>query len=463
VDAPKRDRLIWSGDLAVSAPTVYYTNNASDTVAGSLKLFGSFQRSNGRVPGNLPPQLRPGIASGDEISNAYFHSLSYSIHFVTTLYDYYLYTGDKDLVRWGWPVVQKELAYVRNTTNAQHLVVTDASNNNSWHPHDTSELSGTVTEFNALYYQALRGAARLASAIGQDGAGADYEAEAALVKDAINTTLFNDADGIYYISNEIQGPMTVAQDANAMAVLFGVAPPEKRASILQRTADELDTPNGPLAFSPGSTLLSQIISPFISSFETWARFQTGDAAGALDLIRKVWGHMRQGSAYYSGATWEALAPDGTPATRESAGGTFQSLAHGWGSGPTSALSKYVLGVRPVQPGYKTWLIEPQPGDLSWAEGRVPTPHGPITVKWKNASGRFILDVVVPAGTRGTIGIPAPVGRVSIMVNGRPFKQKEKKDKQVDVFTLEENVGGRDGYVYVNDLPPGTHSIVATAR
>ena len=119
VDGPKRDRLSWSGDLAVSAPTIYYTNNAIDTVAGSLKLFGSFQRSNGRVPGNLPPQLRPGIASGDEISNAYFHSLSYSIHFVTTLYDYYLYTGDKDLVRWGWPVVQKQLAYVRNNT-AQH-------------------------------------------------------------------------------------------------------------------------------------------------------------------------------------------------------------------------------------------------------------------------------------------------------------------------------------------------------
>jgi alpha-L-rhamnosidase len=120
----------------------------------------------------------------------------------------------------------------------------------SWHPRDTSELSGTVTEFNALYYHALRGAARLARAIGQDGAGADYEAEAALVKDAVNTTLFNDADGIYYISNEIRGPMTVAQDANAMAVLFGVAPPEKRKFILQRTADELDTPNGPLASRP---------------------------------------------------------------------------------------------------------------------------------------------------------------------------------------------------------------------
>jgi Bacterial alpha-L-rhamnosidase C-terminal domain/Cytochrome c len=100
------------------------------------------------------------------------------------------------------------------------------------------------------------------------------------------------------------------------------------------------------------------------------------------------------SPYYSGGVWEALAPDGSPATRESAGGTFASLAHGWASGPTSALSKYVLGVRPVQPGYKTWLIEPQPGDLSWAEGRVPTPYGPIAVRWQKTPRGLRLEINV---------------------------------------------------------------------
>ena len=150
VDGPKRDRLSWSGDLAVAAPTLYYTDNASDIVADTLKLFGSFQRSNGRVPGNLPPQLRPGIAAGDDMPSAYYYSLSYSLHFVTTLYDYYLHTGDKDLVRWGWAVAQKDLAYVHNTTK-DNLVVTDPSNNASWHPHDAVKLNGTVTEFNALY------------------------------------------------------------------------------------------------------------------------------------------------------------------------------------------------------------------------------------------------------------------------------------------------------------------------
>jgi hypothetical protein len=65
MDGSKRDRLVWSGDLTVSTPTLYYSSGASDAVAGSLRLHGSYQRSSGQVPGNLPPQLRPGLAPGD--------------------------------------------------------------------------------------------------------------------------------------------------------------------------------------------------------------------------------------------------------------------------------------------------------------------------------------------------------------------------------------------------------------
>ena len=54
----------------------------------------------------------------------YEWGLPYSIYFVTTLYDYYLYTGDLSFVRQEWPVVQKELAYLRSNTDARHLIVT---------------------------------------------------------------------------------------------------------------------------------------------------------------------------------------------------------------------------------------------------------------------------------------------------------------------------------------------------
>ena len=56
------------------------------------------------------------------------------------------------------------------------------------------------------------------------------------------------------------------------------------------------------------------------------------------------------------------------------------------------LNFVVIGVWPVEAGYQTWLVEPQPGDLNWAEGTVPTPtarlgsHG-IETRWvASASG-----------------------------------------------------------------------------
>jgi alpha-L-rhamnosidase len=37
MDGAKRDRYVWRVDLAVSAPTIYYTSGASDVVSGSLR------------------------------------------------------------------------------------------------------------------------------------------------------------------------------------------------------------------------------------------------------------------------------------------------------------------------------------------------------------------------------------------------------------------------------------------
>jgi hypothetical protein len=69
---------------------------------------------------------------------------------VINLDDYYLHTGDQAFARQEWPVVEKDLAYLRGHTNAQHLVVTDLSNGHNW---AVVTLFGTVSEYNMLYYR----------------------------------------------------------------------------------------------------------------------------------------------------------------------------------------------------------------------------------------------------------------------------------------------------------------------
>ena len=58
---------------------------------------------------------------------------------------------------------------------------------------------------------------------------------------------------------------------------------------------------------------------------------------------------------------------------------------------------------PTSPGFGTYLAEPHPGDLRWARGTVPTPHGPIEFRWayrRRAHGHGVSPVP------GTIALPA---------------------------------------------------------
>ena len=99
-----------------------------------------------------------------------------------------------------------------------------------------------------------------------------------------------------------------------------------------------------------------------------ARIRSDDAAGALELLRRLWGlQVDPNSGYYTGTFWEFVLSNGLPSRG------FDSLAHAWGAGPTQILTEAVLGSTAVDPGYKTWTVKPQPTNLGWAQGQVPTP------------------------------------------------------------------------------------------
>ena len=78
---------------------------------------------------------------------------------------------------------------------------------------------------------------------------------------------------------------------------------------------------------------------------------------------------------------------------------------GWGdeAHPDTAIaslySNYILGIVPLEPGFKRFLFNPTACDLvDRASGEVPTPHGPIQVAWWHENGRLVWDVKSPGGT-----------------------------------------------------------------
>jgi len=85
----------------------------------------------------------------------------------------------------------------------------------------------------------------------------------------------------------------------------------------------------------------------------------------------------------------------------------RSHCHGWSAGPAFHLPVHVLGVTPTAPGYRTVEIRPALGDLTWAEGVVPTPAGDIAVRVQAGLTGF---VELPAGVTGTLHLPGQAPR-----------------------------------------------------
>jgi hypothetical protein len=389
LDGAKRDRAIWSGDLGIEGQGIADTlgSNGNNYVKQSLlTLITSSQQGGGL---NADTLFRTGP-----------YSNSYSSWTLDAATEYYRNTGDTAFAQEILPWLEGQLSYDSTLTDGDGLIVTGANISTTnggydWDFYDGAK-TGVVTAFNELYYRALRDVAYIEANLGNTAKAAADNQTADHVRDEINANLLNPATGTYYLSESDHA--TFAQDANALAVLFGIAPAGQVPGILS-ALKTLWGPHGSEPFSAGSSY-STLISPFITAFEVEADYLAGDTADAEHLLGLTWNQMiDRDNPFYTGTLWENIGPDGTATESRT------SLSHGWASGPTPIMISYVLGVQPVDPGYKTFTVAPHFGSLRWASGAVPTPYGQIAVSWRTVGDRYSVTVRVPAGTTASVALP----------------------------------------------------------
>src|SRR5205814_10313198 len=125
--------------------------------------------------------------------------------------------------------------------------------------------------------------------------------------DEINANLLDPTTGTYYLSESDH--TTLAQDANTLAVLFGVAP----AGTVPGIVSALKTLWGPHGSAPFSgTGYSNLISPSITAYEVDADYLAGDTAGAEQLLHLTWDQMIDPqNPFFTGTMWENIGPEGT--------------------------------------------------------------------------------------------------------------------------------------------------------
>ena len=352
-DGIKRDRLVWIGDMHPETMVINTVFGANDIVPQSL----DYVRDQTPLPGWMN-----GISS-------------YSDWWVLIQHTWYRYHGNLDYLKAQRDYLLPLLTQLREQIddhnsekmgNVRFLDWPSSENNDAIH-----------MGLHSLLIMTLDAGAELCDILGESN-------DAKACRDAV-------------VRLRTHRPLaTDSKQANALLALSGLADAKEiNAQVLGQ-----DPFHG--------------LSTFYGYYVLQARAMAGDYQGCLDVMRTYWGKMLD-----LGATtfWEDFNLDWTtnaagiddlvPEGKDDIHGDFgaycylglrHSLCHGWASGPTAWMSEHVLGIRPLEPGFRKVLVAPRLGDLEFAQGRFPTPHGPITVEHRaKADGMIETKIDAPSG------------------------------------------------------------------
>ncbi len=428
-DAAKRDRTIWSGDLGVSLPTEYASTNDTISSRNALTTLYGIQAANGELPYAGPPWTNMP------------HSDTYHLWALLGTSTYYQYSNDKAWLDSIWPKYKLGLTYINAKIDANHLL--NVTGTADW---ARSNQGGENIEANAILYATLIGAADLATVEGDSTLAAGSTSAAAALKSAANSRLWDAATGLY---RDNPTSTLYPQDGNSLAVDYGLTDTAaKTSTISARLATRWNS------FGATTPEWGGGVHPFAGSMEVAAHFAANDDATALEQLRRTWGYMLTSPIGTRSTFWEGINAGGGPAY----GGSFMSLAHGWSSGPTSALTFDVLGLAP-QVAAGQYAFVPHPGNLTSVAGRITLPQGALNASWSRtpSAGTFSSHLVGPAGTTGRIGVPKLGGNPTVSVNGAVVWSN-------GVFTARPGIGGAgqdSAYVYLTGVSPGTYDLSAT--
>jgi len=391
IDCPGREQRAWLGDSYVLTLLTLVTNTDWRLIRRHLRICAHSRRADG---------LLAMVAAGDFATSSTTIP-DYSLHWVRGLARYFEHSGDVATVRELAPVALGVLdAFERYRADDGLIRAMPGWMFIDWAMTDRAEVIGAV---DALYAAALTDFAMLAElALGDASLAADSRSRAARTRRAFEA-LWDDAAGVYVDAADSTGAhRRVSQQTNAIAIVGGCAPRERWARIFDYVLDESRLVVTPTISDNAGAYLSQRMNPadygpfdaeynvvaaqpFFSHFLHEALARAGRRDAILSRCLKWWPQIERGNTAFE-EYWEARSGTG-------------SRCHAWSATPTYDLTTYVLGVRPLAPGYTHAEIAPRFGALTHLEGAVPTPHGLVEINLDRDRGGVIM---LPAGVTAQV-------------------------------------------------------------
>lgn len=395
-DCPQRDeRLGWTGDLAVFAPTAQFLYDTTGMLTSWLQDLAA-EQNDGVVPlfvpflDIMPPQFpRWPVECG------------WGDAAVTVPWTLYEATGDRDLLERQWPSMAAwmhvfeqragvELDFPDGGVMLGDWLDPSAPDDQPWAARAPWPL--VATAFLARSAQLM---ARSAEVLDRDDDQVRFaelaDRAARRFRDA-----YLDADGRIVVR---------AQTAYALAIAFDLLEPVQR----QHAGDDLASQVEEDGFRIGTGFLG---TPYVCDALT----ATGHTATAYRLLLQKecpsWLYAVSLGATTVWERWNSMLPDGSINPGEMT--SFNHYAFG---AVADWLHRTVGGLACAAPGWRHLMVAPQPGGgIAWATTSLRTPYGEASASWRIVDDIFHLDLVVPPGSDADVRLP---DGTAVSVGGGP--------------------------------------------
>ena len=371
-DCPWREQALYAYDSRNQALFGYYAWGNYAFARACLNLLGKVPMDEGQLAITSPREPTFAI----EV---------FTLVWIAELYEYYLYSGDFSLIKQNRDGILRIVKAVLKRYDAKTGLYAQTDDPRIWRffewvPGLTGHEKGDDEQtkklrlsavFNGYFLEVLSCVNKLFNG--------KYAKEAADLAVAIHRYFQNKRSGFFRTADNTE---LLHQHTQALMLDTGVIQPDKKSVSTARFLEAYKDPS----------LIPVTFSAMPYFLRAWMSVSPESRRAVEKCIYDNYGTM-----VLKGATtfWET--DDGGDAF-DYAG----SLCHAWSSLPVYYCHRYVLGVTPLEPGFRRFQVKPYPGRLTHASGTVPTPHGDIYVKWQLLDGAIHLHVDCPPETKPVI-------------------------------------------------------------
>lgn len=395
-DCPQRDeRMGWTGDIALFAPTACFNFEISRFLKKWLKDVKAEQLKSGGIPNTVP---------------AHHYRFPYTlVHLATDFWGdvvllapwaLYQATGDKNILEdmylpmkkyvdacrfWARLIGFGKKRYIWDTAYYLHYgdwVSPDSQNMKEWQKRSKWTATASLFHTSSLL-------AEIAGILGYEKDQLFYSSYADKVAKSYSDILLN---GTGKLTKEFQTGYVLPLQ---FQMLNGVV--KKNAlDHLVRLVKENDYCIG--TGFPGT--------PYI----LFALADNGYVDVAYRMLMNTkcpsWLHEVVAGGTTIWERWDGLNANGVCEFENAADGGMVSFNHYASGAVGNFMYRRIAGIEPISPGYKEFMVKPLPGSgLTYAKCSTVCPYGEIKVHWVKEDSIFRLSVDVPIGTICKIVLP----------------------------------------------------------